>query len=84
MKRRLFLFGATAALAAPAIVRPESLMKLWVPPAPDFTSASLMQLMEDYGHVRQVFLDHYELVYAQVLNTARMHLQPVFITGDPA
>lgn len=29
--RRAFLFGATAALAAPSIVRAESLMKLWVP-----------------------------------------------------
>ncbi len=33
--RRAFLFGAaSAALAAPAIVRASSLMKLWVPPAP--------------------------------------------------
>jgi len=31
--RRLFLFGAAAALTAPAIVRPESLMKLFVPNA---------------------------------------------------
>lgn len=32
--RRAFLFGAGALLAAPAIVRASSLMKLWVPPAP--------------------------------------------------
>lgn len=32
--RRSFLIGIGAALAAPAIVRAESLMKLWVPPAP--------------------------------------------------
>lgn len=31
--RRNFLFGAGAALVAPAIVRPESLMKLFVPKA---------------------------------------------------
>lgn len=32
--RRGFLLGLTTAFAAPAIVRAESLMKLWVPPAP--------------------------------------------------
>lgn len=30
--RRAFLFGAATALAAPAVVRAEALMKLWVPP----------------------------------------------------
>lgn len=30
--RRLFLAGAVSALAAPAIVRAGSLMKIWVPP----------------------------------------------------
>lgn len=30
--RRAFILGLTSALAAPAIVRAESLMKLWVPP----------------------------------------------------
>lgn len=32
MNRRSLLLGIGAALAAPAIVRAESLMKLWVPP----------------------------------------------------
>ena len=32
--RRSFLLGADTALAAPAVVRAESLMKLWVPPVP--------------------------------------------------
>jgi hypothetical protein len=32
--RRGFLLGIGAALAAPAIVRADSLMKLWVPPKP--------------------------------------------------
>ena len=34
LSRRTFLLGAATALAAPAVVRAESLMKLWVPPAP--------------------------------------------------
>jgi hypothetical protein len=34
MRRRSFLAGLLAGAAAPAIVRAESLMKLWVPPAP--------------------------------------------------
>lgn len=33
--RRGFLIGLGAAIAAPAIVRADSLMKLWVPPAPE-------------------------------------------------
>lgn len=32
--RRSFLLGLGAALAAPAVVRADSLMKLWVPPLP--------------------------------------------------
>lgn len=32
--RRSFLLGLTAAFAAPAVVRADSLMKLWVPPLP--------------------------------------------------
>lgn len=32
MNRRKFLLGAGALLAAPAIVRAESLMKIWTPP----------------------------------------------------
>lgn len=36
VNRRAFLFGATAALAAPAVVQAEALMKLWVPPKPVF------------------------------------------------
>jgi hypothetical protein len=37
--RRGFLLGLTTALAAPAVVRAESLMKLWVPPAPKLITA---------------------------------------------
>lgn len=33
MNRRNFLLGSAAIVAAPAIVRAESLMKIWVPPA---------------------------------------------------
>lgn len=36
MQRRGFITGAISALAAPAIVRPESLMKLWVTPKSAF------------------------------------------------
>ncbi len=39
MKRRSFLLGLGTALAAPAIVRADSLMKLWVPPAPKLVRA---------------------------------------------
>ena len=38
--RRAFLFGAAAALAAPAIVPASSLMKLWVPPVPALLPAT--------------------------------------------
>lgn len=36
MKRRRFLKGAAALFVAPAIVRADSLMKIWVPPEPRF------------------------------------------------
>jgi hypothetical protein len=42
MERRGFLLGLGAALAAPAIVKAESLMKLWVPPAADFSTDYLL------------------------------------------
>jgi hypothetical protein len=35
MQRRGFLLGLGTTLAAPAVVRASSLMKLWVPPAPE-------------------------------------------------
>lgn len=35
IQRRSFLGGILALSAAPAIVRAESLMKIWVPPAPE-------------------------------------------------
>lgn len=41
--RRAFLLGLGAALAAPAVVRADSLMKLWVPPAP-----KLITSFDDY------------------------------------
>lgn len=44
--RRAFLFGATAALAAPSIVRAESLMKLWVPKPKVLTAQTLLEAME--------------------------------------
>lgn len=40
--RRAFILGLTGALTAPAIVRVESLMKLWVPPAMDFSTDHLL------------------------------------------
>ena len=42
MKRRSFILGLAGALAAPAIVRTESLMKLWVPPNVDFRMPAFM------------------------------------------
>lgn len=36
LHRRAFLTGIATALAAPAVVRAENLMKLWVPPNIDF------------------------------------------------
>jgi hypothetical protein len=51
--RRSFLLGLGTALAAPAIVRAESLMKLWVPPAPKLIVATDQALADaDYtGHL---------------------------------
>ncbi len=53
--RRAFLLGLGTALAAPAVVRADSLMKLWVPPAP-----KLIASMED---VQNGLLDDYEEGY---------------------
>lgn len=39
--RRAFLFGAGAALAAPALVPASSLMKLWVPPKPALVTVTV-------------------------------------------
>lgn len=39
LSRRTFLLGAATALAAPAVVRAESLMKLWVPPTPKLVTS---------------------------------------------
>lgn len=36
MNRRKFLSSAGLILGAPAVVRAESLMKIWVPPGPDW------------------------------------------------
>jgi len=45
--RRGFLFGIGAALAAPAVVRADTLMKLWVPkPAIIVPSNSMLTLSE--------------------------------------
>lgn len=43
--RRAFLLGLTSALAAPAIVRADSLMKLWVPAKVPLTEAALEQAL---------------------------------------
>lgn len=40
ISRRNFLHGLLAAAAAPAIVRSESLMKIWVPPEPKLILAA--------------------------------------------
>lgn len=46
--RRSFLLGIGAALAAPAVVRAESLMKLWVPkPRPLLLETALVQIRND-------------------------------------
>ncbi len=42
LSRRSLLLGLTAALAAPAVVRAESLMKLWVPPNRHFSLNGFM------------------------------------------
>lgn len=44
ISRRGLLFGAGALLAAPAIVRAESLMKIWVPP-----KRGLWPTLEDFA-----------------------------------
>lgn len=50
--RRSFLLGLGTALAAPTIVRAESLMKLWVPPAPKLIAAVDLAEATDYtGHL---------------------------------
>ncbi len=68
IQRRSFLLGLTGALAAPAVVRAESLMKLWVPPkrelawAADFsTEAMRLAITErwsfDHDMWRRVYFD---------------------------
>lgn len=48
--RRSFLLGLTTALAAPAVVRAESLMKIWVPPAPKLVVPD-KALVDHAGHL---------------------------------
>lgn len=45
MNRRSLLLGLGGALAAPAIVRAETLMKLWVPKQELLTEESLLRVM---------------------------------------
>lgn len=44
--RRGFIAGLASALAAPAIVSPSSLMKLWVPPPLELNEANLLATLE--------------------------------------
>lgn len=42
MQRRGFITGLASLIAAPAIVKPESLMKLWLPPVADFDTSTML------------------------------------------
>lgn len=47
MQRRGFITGLASLIAAPAIVKPESLMKLWLPP-PLIESVDVSQFLTDH------------------------------------
>ena len=55
MRRRSFLLGVTSTLAAPAVVRADSLMKLWVPPAPEWTM-EVWRFIPPSEAVKELFL----------------------------
>lgn len=94
--RRAFLFGATAALAAPVIVRAESLMKLWVPPAlvinpqPYRDVVSLVEMISKVGGTREFYaLAHFGQTFVRSrLIDGRLFVDPldrmpfVNFTGD--
>ena len=42
-QRRIFLKGLLAVVAAPAIVKADNLMKIWVPPEPRIVTSSVPQ-----------------------------------------
>lgn len=46
MNRRGFLGGLIGVVAAPAIVRAESLMKIWVPPVPKILTGERIALLQ--------------------------------------
>lgn len=46
MNRRSLLLGIGAALAAPAIVRADSLMKLWVPPKRELLAGAVYWMQD--------------------------------------
>jgi hypothetical protein len=48
MNRRSLLLGLGAIIAAPAVVRAESLMKLWVPPKPSFALWEYTTVLEKF------------------------------------
>lgn len=54
INRRAFFFGAGAALAAPAIVRPTSLMKLFVPRPKLLCEATLLEAIQRMAAVPEV------------------------------
>ena len=51
MNRRSLLLGLGTVLAAPAIVRADSLMKLWVPPKPKLIVPDLVDEADLSGHL---------------------------------
>lgn len=85
MKRRGFLLGIGAALAAPAIVRAESLMKLWVPKRELLIAESLEGVMlslppGDLMTSGQVFFLHN--VSKQVMIVTGLDRAPFWLKPD--
>lgn len=71
MNRRGFLASILAAGAAPAIIKADSLMRLWAPTAPpdwSFTSSEMILTLEDYSS--RLLIPAVDLIEALTYNQA--------------
>ncbi len=79
LSRRQFLLSAAALSAAPAIVRAESLMKLWVPPPIVFemNQIEVVTGMELVEHPNDYIVIGYENVNADYMLVERIYKREI-------
>ena len=81
LSRRTFLLGAATALAAPAVVRAESLMKLWVPEPISWhpPSKHLLDMLSAIEAMKPEVR-----YYRQPLMLAVTHVEPLLVSWSAA